>query len=160
MKNSTTVFIVIILILIAGAIYFSGMNSEGPKVEFDDNNGAAGGGLTEPAIEGNRDDLVSFSVKPNQKVSGVLNFEGAVRNAYFFEANIIIQIVDVNKNVLKTTNAMATTDWMTSEPVSFRGSIDLAGLPQGPAYLRIANDNASGLPENDKYIDIPIIIAS
>jgi hypothetical protein len=53
---------------------------------------------------------------------------------------------------------MATTDWMTSGPVSFEGKIDFSGLPQGPAYFEIHNDNPSDLPENDKSVLIPIVI--
>ena len=109
-------------------------------------------------ISGNKDDLVSFSVKPGDTVSGVLNFVGTVKGAYFFEANIGINILDENKQLLKAGNAMATSDWMTSGAVSFEGSIDLSGLPSGKGYIQIANDNASGLPENDKFIYIPIVI--
>lgn len=53
---------------------------------------------------------------------------------------------------------MAKTDWMTVEPVEFEGNIDFTGLTKGPAYFEIHNDNPSGLPENDKSIQIPIII--
>ena len=113
----------------------------------------------EPKISGNKEDLISFSVAPGDEVSGVLNFSGTVQNGYFFEGNIGINILDQNKKLLKAGNAMATTDWMTSEPVSFGGTIDLTGLPPGPGYLQIANDNASGLPENDKFIYIPIVIS-
>jgi hypothetical protein len=111
-----------------------------------------------PQIEGNKNDLVSFSVVPNSKVSGVLNYEGSVKGAYFFEANIGINILDIKGNYLKRDHANSTTDWMTVEPVLFKGSIDLSGLPKGPAYFEIHNDNASGLPEKDKFIWIPIVI--
>jgi hypothetical protein len=47
---------------------------------------------------------------------------------------------------------------MTVDPVSFMGSINLTGLDSGPAYFEIHNDNASGLPENDKSILIPVVI--
>ena len=53
---------------------------------------------------------------------------------------------------------MATSEWMTAGPISFEGNIDFTGLPKGQAYFEIHNDNASGLPENDKSILIPIII--
>jgi hypothetical protein len=109
-------------------------------------------------ILGNKDDLISFSVLPNTKVRGILSYRGVIKGAYFFEANILINILDANKNVLKRSNAVATTDWMTSEPVSFEGNINFTDLPKGPAYFEIHNDNASGLPENDKSILIPIII--
>jgi hypothetical protein len=119
---------------------------------------------TIPSIEnkeqilGNKDDLVSFTILSNTKVHGILSYSGVIKGGYFFEANILINILDVNKNVIKSSNAVAKTDWMTSGPVNFEGNIDFTGLPFGPAYFEIHNDNASGLPENDKSILIPIII--
>lgn len=109
-------------------------------------------------ILGNKEDLISFSILPNTKVHGILSYRGVVKGGYFFEANILINILDSNKNVLKNGYAMATTDWMTAEPVSFEGSIDFTGLPKGGAYIEIHNDNPSDIRENDKSILIPIII--
>lgn len=109
-------------------------------------------------ILGNKADLVSFSISASSKVSGIMNVTGSVKNGYFFEANIILNILDSNKNILQKGHANATSDWMTSEAVSFSGNIDFSNLPKGPAYIEIHNDNASDLPENDKSILIPIII--
>jgi len=53
---------------------------------------------------------------------------------------------------------MATTEWMTSGPVDFEGNLDFTGLPKGLAYVEIHNDNASGEPQYDKSILIPVII--
>lgn len=109
-------------------------------------------------ILGNKDDLISFSIAPYTKVHGILSYRGAIRGGYFFEANILINVLDSNKKVLKSSNGIAKSDWMTSLPVDFEGNIDFTGLPKGSAYFEIHNDNASGLPENDKSILIPIII--
>ncbi|MBP9715169.1 MAG: hypothetical protein KBD52_01620 [Candidatus Pacebacteria bacterium] len=109
-------------------------------------------------VLGNKDDLISFSILPNTEVSGILSYQGSIKGAWFFEANIQINILDANKNVIKASNAMAKTDWMTVEPVEFEGNIDFTGLPKGPAYFEIHNDNPSGLSEYDKSIQIPIII--
>ncbi|MFA6177854.1 MAG: Gmad2 immunoglobulin-like domain-containing protein [Candidatus Paceibacterota bacterium] len=109
-------------------------------------------------ISGNKDDLISFSIWPNTKVRGVLSYRGIIKGGYFFEANILINILDSNKKIIKQSNAMAKDDWMTAGPVNFEGNIDFSGLLKGPAYFEIHNDNASGLPENDKSILIPIII--
>lgn len=113
---------------------------------------------TYPAIEGNTEDLVSFSVLPGQEVSGILNVAGAVQGGYFFEANIILNILDEDKDLLRQTNGNAKTDWMTSGPVGFDSVLDFSGLKNGLAFIEIHNDNASGLPENDKSILIPVII--
>jgi len=107
---------------------------------------------------GKKADLVSFSILPNSKIHDIVNYEGSVKGGYFFEANILINILDKDQNVLRQSNAISTTEWMTAEPVSFAGSLDLTGLPLGLAYIEIHNNNASGLPENDKSILIPIVI--
>jgi hypothetical protein len=101
---------------------------------------------------------VFFSILPSQKISGVVKFTGSVKNGYFFEGNIIVNILDINQKLLKGGHGTATTEWMTAAPVSFSGTFDLTSLPKGPAYIQILNDNASGLPENDKFILIPITI--
>lgn len=109
-------------------------------------------------IEGRKDDLVTFSIWPGSVVSGVKSYRGTVKGAYFFEANIRINVLSANKQLLKAGNAVATTDWMTTGPVDFEGNIDFTGLAKGSAYIEIHNDNPSDLPENDKSILIPIII--
>ena len=109
-------------------------------------------------ILGNKDDLIYFSTLPYTRVFGILSYRGSIKGGYFSEGNILINILDQNKKVLKKSNAVAKTDWITSNPVEFEGNIDFTGLKKGPAYFEIHNDNASGLKENDKSILIPIII--
>ncbi len=109
-------------------------------------------------VLGNKDDLVFFSIVPNTKVNGILSYRGQVKGGYFFEGNILINILDINKKILKSSNAVAKDDWMTAGPVNFEGNINFTNLKKGPAYFEIHNDNASGLPENDKSILIPIVI--
>jgi len=108
---------------------------------------------------GNKDDLMAFSIAPGTKVAGVVSYRGEVKNAYFFEGNILINILNLNKKVLKSSNAVAKGEWMTTGPVNFEGNIDFTGLPKGPAYFEIQNDdpsNGEGGPA--KKILIPIII--
>lgn len=109
-------------------------------------------------ILGNKEDLVFFSVSPFSEVKGILSYRGKIKGGYFFEGNILINILDSNKKLLKSSNGIAEDDWMTSDAVSFEGNIDFTDLPLGQAYFEIHNDNASGLSENDKSILIPIII--
>ncbi len=113
---------------------------------------------TKDGILGNKDDLISFSISPYTKTHGVISYRGVIKGGYFFEGNILVGIVDANKKTLLQSNAVATTDWATIAPVSFEGNIDFTSLPKGPAYIQIHNDNASGLPANDKFVLIPIII--
>lgn len=139
--------IVILLLIYIGIIFHNRIN-ELEKVGQEIN----------MEILGNKNDLVSFSIEPGQEVSGVLAATGAVSGGYFFEANIQVNILDLNKKVLRTGNGNAKTEWMTSGPVGFDTILDFTKLRKGKAYIEIHNDNASGLPENDKSILVPIII--
>lgn len=112
--------------------------------------------LPTPQISGNTADLVSFSIHPGADVSGIIDAAGSVRGGYFFEGNIVVKVLDAKKNVLKSGNGTATTDWMTADPVSFTTTVDFAGLPAGDGFIRLQNDNPSGDPANEKHIDIPI----
>lgn len=103
-------------------------------------------------------DLVSFSIAPGAKVSGSVPYNGTISGGYFFEANILVNILDSNKKVIKKSHATAKGEWMTSGPVDFEGSLDFTNIAKGPGYIEIHNDNASGLPENDKSVLIPVII--
>ncbi len=158
--NTVLLLVLIVLMVIAIRImlrnekmYFPEFNKNSPVVD-----------TTMPSIQnkdkilGNKDDLVSFSIWPSTKVHGILSYRGTIKGGYFFEANILINILDANKKVLKQSNAVAKTEWATAGPVDFEGNIDFTGLPKGPAYFEIHNDNASGLPEHDKSILIPIVI--
>lgn len=152
--------LLILIILMIFAIFIMLQNKE---VYFGVFGKRAPSSITEQTKEyfeilGNKQDLVTFSIAPNANVSGVVSYSGIIKGAYFFEANILINILDSNKKVLKRSNAMAKTEWMTSDPVEFEGIIDFTGLPKGPSYFEIHNDNPSDLPENDKSILVPIII--
>ena len=154
--NSALLIILIILMVIALKVMFKDKGTYFPL--WDGEQSGQKEEMDRRALLGNADDLVSFSIWPGDKVHGMVSYSGVIKGAYFFEANIVINILDANKKLLKGSYAMATIDWMTSGPVSFEGNIDFSGLPVGAAYLEIHNDNASGLPEYDKSVLVPIVI--
>ena len=157
MKNNffhskLNIILLIILAIIIACLIFFGHKAQAPIINTENI------GLDKTSILGNKDDLISFSILPFSKVHGILSYRGVIKGGYFFEGNILINVLGADQKVLKKSNAVAKTDWMTAGPVEFEGNIDFAGLTKGPAYLEIHNDNASGLPQNDKSILIPIII--
>ncbi len=160
-----SILLLILIILVSGAIYIMLQNEETYLNVFKKQ------ALVENVIDktqepmqnkegilGNKDDLISFSILPYAKVHGILSYRGAIKGGYFFEGNILINILDMNKKVLKISNAVAKTDWMTSEPVNFEGNIDFTPLPKGPVYFEIKNDNPSDDRSLDKSVLIPIVI--
>lgn len=159
MKKSKIITVLIILVIILLVIFFifgGKKTALSPIKDIID--------TTMPILDskegilGNKDDLISFSIVPQSKLHGIVSYRGVIKGGYFFEANILINVLDSNKKSILKSNAMAKTDWMTAEGVEFEGFLDFTDLPTGPAYIEIHNDNASGLPENDKSILIPIII--
>ncbi len=159
MKKSKIITIVILVavIIIALYFYFQERNiSLINQINFINNNKNETEKI--PEVLGNKEDLLSFSILPQEVISGEIKISGIVKGAYFFEGNILINILDENKNLLKAGHASAITDWMTSGPVSFEGVIDLGGIPAGKGFVQIHNDNASGLPEKNKSILIPVMI--
>lgn len=152
--NTVLLLILIVLMIIALRVMFQNKETYLPFAVKETNTDET----PSPAIFGNKDDLVFLSVLPNQQVSGKVDLTGSVKGGYFFEGNVLINILGKDKNLLKAGNGTATSGWMTTEPVSFKSTIDFSNLPKGLAYIEIHNDNASGLPENDKSILIPVTI--
>mgnify|MGYP001277170469 CR=1 FL=1 len=146
MKKIKTILIILAIILLAILLWW--FFTADKKTGY----------INETKILGNTEDLVSFSVEPGQEVSGEIIATGSIKGGYFFEGNILVNILDDNKKLLRAGNGNAKTDWMTSEPVGFDAILDFTKLKKGNAYIEIHNDNASGLPEKDKSILIPIII--
>lgn len=120
---------------------------------------APGGDTGIPALtlSGNTNDLVASSLAPGASVSGVMTITGSLQGSYFFEATAQGSVLDADKKLLKRFPLSATGDWMTAGPVPFSGSVDLTGIPPGNGYIRLGNDNPSGDPSRDKYVDIPVV---
>lgn len=162
--NSVLLVILIVLMVIALRFMFQNketyLPTENNITESESTNTALPPLSDKEGILGDKDNLVSFSIRPMSKVRGILSYRGELEGGYFFEANVLINILDSNKKVLKQSNGVATTDWMTVEGVAFEGNIDFTGLPKGNAYFEIKQDDPSGGESGKpiKSIQIPIII--
>jgi len=114
-----------------------------------------------PQVEGNKEDLVSFSIKPGQEVSGKMTATGSV-GGYYFEGSFPITILDANKNTTAYGPgfATATSDWMTNKPVPFTANFDFSVMPKGNYYIKLMQDDPSGgesgLPV--RFVIIPIVV--
>ncbi|PIZ87091.1 hypothetical protein COX93_02190 [Candidatus Nomurabacteria bacterium CG_4_10_14_0_2_um_filter_30_12] len=109
-------------------------------------------------------DLISFSILPNQKVSGKMKAVGQLKGGYFFEGNLPISILDANKQ--KTSYGpgygQATSDSYTSGPVSFEVNFDFSTIPVGNYYIKMTQNDPRNIEERKgavpKEIFIPIIV--
>ena len=155
-SRTNTFLLLILIILMIIALFIMSKDREKYLPGIENNKKVNNVGFD---VLGNKNDLISFSVKPEQKVSGKIKITGEIKGGYFFEGNILVNILDGNENVLNKGHGTATTDWMTESPVSFMADIDFTGLNSGLAYIEIQNDDPSdGEGGRTKKILIPVII--
>jgi hypothetical protein len=119
--------------------------------------GSTGGTGSTQSISGDTANLVRISIQPGDAVTNGQTITGAVKGSYFFEANAVGKLLNANKNTLKQFPITATGNWQTADAVNFSFVLDTNGLPKGTGFIRIQNDNPSGDPARDKYIDIPVV---
>lgn len=102
-------------------------------------------------------DLIRIaSPRPNQTVTSPLAITGEARN-WYFEATFPIKILDSQGSVLAQWYAQADGEWMTENFVPFTGELNFI-VPQGETHgtLVLAKSNASGLPEHDDELIVPV----
>ena len=93
--------------------------------------------------------IILQSPTPNAVVTSPLVVKGEAPGTWFFEANLPIKLLDDQGAELAIVGAQATEDWMTTDMVSFEGTLTFTtNRPKGT--LVIMNDNPSGEPANAK----------
>lgn len=104
----------------------------------------------------NHDEILLETPRPNQTITSPLRIAGRARGSWYFEADFSIELVDGDGKSLGVGHAQAQGDWMTEEFVPFEGKIIYKKpvTPTGKLILR--NANPSGLPENQKELQIPV----
>ena len=114
-------------------------------------------------------DVIVETPKNGALVQSPLLVKGKARGNWFFEASFPIFIVDWDGKIIAQSHAEAVLDpnnpestWMTTEFVEFQGIIEFPRQNMPNDFLKrgaiiFHNDNPSGLPENDKALEIPIL---
>ena len=106
------------------------------------------------AIE--KQDLIVVSAPtPNSKITSPLTVSGQARGPWFFEASFPVILEDSQGNVIGTGIAEAQSDWMTDEFVPFEAILEFTSSAE-KGKLILMKANASGLPENDDQLEIPV----
>lgn len=85
------------------------------------------------------------------------NITGSARGPWYFEASFPVQIKDASGKIIAQGPAQAQSDWMTSDFVIFKITLTYPAQVSGSkGTVVLMNDNPSGLPENQKEVDIPV----
>ncbi|MFA6306477.1 MAG: GerMN domain-containing protein [Patescibacteria group bacterium] len=105
------------------------------------------------------DEVLVTMPQANQTVSSPLAVEGQARGNWFFEASFPIELIDDQGKILGQSYVQAQSDWMTENFVLFKGEINYQAAATTTGMLVLKKDNPSGLPENDKKIEMPVLIS-
>lgn len=96
-------------------------------------------------------------LKPGDTVGTPLIVTGSART-WYFEASFPIKLLDASGNVLAAVPAQAQADWMTTDWVPFKATLNFISPKDQNGTLVLMKDNPSGLPQYDEKFEIPVFI--
>jgi hypothetical protein len=104
-------------------------------------------------------DLIKVtSPKPGQNIKSPLIIEGKARGTWYFEATFPVKLTDVSGKQIAVSYVEAQSEWTTEDFVPFKSSLEFNVAKKTKAFLILERSNASGLPEHDASIKIPVTL--
>jgi len=94
--------------------------------------------------------------RPNQTIKSPVVIEGQARGNWFFEASFPVKLFDANGNQLAIAVAQAQSDWMTTNFIPFKVTLEFTTPATATGTLILQKDNPSGLPQNDDQLRVPV----
>ena len=142
----------LMLLIIGGAVYYA-MHTPAPE----------GGVVVESELTGKEDLIRVTSPRAGSAVTSPLTISGEARGNWFFEASFPVYVADWDGLIIGEGYATAEGEWMTSDFVPFTATItfdteEIRGQYSDRGTLILKKANASGLPEHDDALEIPIIL--
>lgn len=155
-KTGWALAIVTILIIVAAIILFVlPGKSVAPTMEPDQAATTTPQTTTNPTFE---DMLVVESLVNGATLASPVTITGKARGGWYFEASFPIEIQNASGTKIAEGPAQAQSDWMTEQYVPFKSTLTFPAQPKGSmGKVILRNDNPSGLPENDKSLEIPVM---
>ncbi len=115
-----------------------------------------------PTIPVSTEDIRISYPTLNETVSSPLTVQGQARGSWFFEGSFPVVVTNWDGLIIGEGYVTAQEEWMTAEFVPFTGTISFTFATDTPytnGTVIFKKDNPSGLPENDKAIEIPVTFA-
>ena len=101
-------------------------------------------------------EIILENIVTGTTVSSPREIRGQAKGSWYFEAIFPVRLLDGNGREISLTQANAQSDWMTDDWVKFKATLDFLPPETKEGTLILQNDNPSGLPENDRRVEIPI----
>lgn len=105
---------------------------------------------------GNADVIRVFRPRRGATVASPLIVRGQARGPWYFEATFPVRVLDAKGQVLVESYATARSEWMTESYVPFELELRFTPKPGERGSLVLEKANASGLPEHEDELVIPI----
>ena len=129
------------------------LSSDFTAISTDEDTGTSSNSISGQGYE---DRIQITSVSAGQEITSPLVIEGEARGSWYFEASFPVRLLDGNGQIIAQMPVQALGEWMTSEFVPFRAVLTFAKPSTATGTLILHNDNPSGLPENDRFMRIPV----
>ncbi|MFA6430589.1 MAG: Gmad2 immunoglobulin-like domain-containing protein [Candidatus Paceibacterota bacterium] len=142
MKKFIFIVIIVIVVIVLTALVFDwGRNSDTAQV------------LTQEAS------VKLDSPEENESVKNPVRISGQAKGTWFFEGSFPVELMDTDGNILATSFATSTEDWMTENFIPFSATLEfIKPTSTKHVLLVLKKDNPSGLPEHDESISVPLIL--
>lgn len=103
-------------------------------------------------------DLIRLeSPEPLAVIESPLEVTGQARGFWYFEASFPVVLVNWDGLIIAEGVATAEGEWMTEEFVPFRATLEFETPDYGErGTIILQKHNASGLPEHDDALEVPI----
>jgi len=108
-------------------------------------------------IESKKDLIIVSSPTPQKTITSPVAIQGKARGYWFFEASFPIILTDWDGKIIAEGYATAQSDWMTEDFVPFESTLEFTTPDTyNRGVLILQKANASGLPEHDDALEIPV----
>jgi hypothetical protein len=100
--------------------------------------------------------IVLEAPQPGAVIESPVQLRGRARGSWFFEANFPVSLLDARGAVVARHYAEARGEWMTEAFVPFEAQLSFEPASTATGVLVLHKANASGLPEHDAELRVPV----
>jgi len=113
-----------------------------------------------PALVGIENEITIDSPAPEATISSPLEINGKARGNWYFEASFPVKLFDANGNQIAVMPVRAQSDWMVTDFVPFKATLEFPAPATATGTLVFQNDNPSGDPARSKSFSMPIVFGA
>ena len=103
-------------------------------------------------------DVILDSPKENDIATTPLLVKGKAKGSWFFEAEFPVKLFDEAGDLLAVSIARSKGEWMTENFVDFETEASFLVSTKTNAILVLEKNNPSDIRENDKKIEMPVVL--